>query len=267
MKRPIAIAMRASLVLVFLAAMPVAAQDLAIARDSASPTSQARPGEYFFFEGVKAVKDGDYRHAVYMYKIASSWAYKKAEYNLGVIFANGEGGVHTDLPQALAWMTLAAEREDGSNEHKMYVAAREKVRNACDPGDIESANRLLADPSMAIYADEHALVRAKAKWNEVRHDATGSHLGFTGNLTVSSSQASGYGHVATKGATQSGFHSAGEMTAGAGTDGSIAYRELRDSDNPYDAKFDLGNVTVGDVETLAKPAEAPKPATAAPTKQ
>ena len=51
--------------------------------------------------------------------------------------------------------------------------------------------------------------------------------------------------------------SSAEATGGQGIDGTIAYRQLRDSDNPYDPKFRnaaIGRATVGDPTTLeAKP--------------
>ena len=241
------------------------AQAWAYERDNASPTQDGRPGEYFFFEGVRAIMNGDYRHAVEMYKIAASWAYKKAEYNLGVIFANGEGGVHQDLPQALAWMMLAAEREDGSNEHKTYLAARERIKKACDPSEIAKAEELVTFLN-STYGDEHALPRAKARWHNVLTSATGSHVGFIGgNLqigglspTPNSNPASSKGGSGKYG-TGGNVVSAASLTGGHGVDGSIAYRELRETDNPYDPKFDTGTVTVEEpipasAKTVAPPA-------------
>ena len=52
---------------------------------------------------------------------------------------------------------------------------------------------------------------------------------------------------------------AAEATGGTGIDGSVAYRQLRDSDNPYDPKFDRsakGTATVGPV-TPVKAGEVP----------
>ena len=235
------------------------AQDAAIARASNSPISDARPGEYFFMEGVKAVKANDYRHAVYMYKVAASWAYKPAQYNLGVIFAKGEGSVVTDMPQGLAWLTLAAERNDGSNEHKKYAEWAEKVRSACDNEQLAESAEILAELSKT-YSDEHALPRARLRWNEVRMNVTGSHVGAIGNLTVGSSGPSNVGAklAAPKHApgpasmAPPGMATAADLSGGHGTDGSISYRELRATDNPYDPSWDVGTVTVGDIETVAK---------------
>jgi hypothetical protein len=213
-------------------------------RSSGSPRDDAVPGEYFFQKGVEAIKKNDYRHAVAMYKVAASWAFKMAEYNLGVIFVRGEGGVPEDHAQGLAWLTLAAER----NDHQ-YVAARDMVKGQLDAEELAQADRVLADLKKT-YGDEVALPRAKSRWREVRTSATGSHLGFTGsNLQVGAAAPRGTNapsvktRYTAKGAF--GLSSAGDFTGGHQTDGSISYRELRETDNPYDAKFDVGTVTVG----------------------
>jgi hypothetical protein len=54
---------------------------------------------------------------------------------------------------------------------------------------------------------------------------------------------------------------ASDLTGGRGTEGSIAYSELRATDNPYDATWDIGTVTVGDVETVGKKDATDKAAT------
>jgi hypothetical protein len=229
-------------------------------RDSGSLREDAVPGEYFFRLGVEAINKQDYRYAITLYKIAASWAYKPAEYNLGVIFVKGEGGVPEDRPQGLAWLTLAAERND-----KNYVAARDRVRSALTPDELSKADALAADLNQT-YGDAHALPRAKQRWHEVRANATGSHVGFIGNLKVGAmdipnnnnptNQKGGFGKVGTGG----GLQSAASMTGGNYTDGSISYRELRESDNPYDPKFDVGTVTVGEVVTVQKKETDNKPA-------
>ena len=52
---------------------------------------------------------------------------------------------------------------------------------------------------------------------------------------------------------QSTATSPAEVTGGEGVDSSIAYRQFRESDNPYDPKFKagaIGRATVGDPTTL-----------------
>src|SRR4029079_16399920 len=74
-----------------------------------TPEADARPGEYYFKIGARAFQKNDSKFAIQMYEVAASWAYKPAAYNLGVMYARGQG-TPVDFPRALAWMALAAER-------------------------------------------------------------------------------------------------------------------------------------------------------------
>lgn len=56
-----------------------------------SPEDNARPGEHYFGLAVDAIKHKDFAFAIDMYKVAASWAYKPAEYNLAVMYARGQG--------------------------------------------------------------------------------------------------------------------------------------------------------------------------------
>lgn len=68
-----------------------------------------RPGMRFFLDGAEAFRRKDYHHAIYMYKVAASWADKSGEYDLGLAYFRGEG-VPVDRPLGAAWMVLVAER-------------------------------------------------------------------------------------------------------------------------------------------------------------
>ena len=224
------------------------------AKDYSSPRDSAIPGEYFFNLGVDEIRRNDYRYAITLYKIAASWAYKPAQYNLGVIFVKGEGGVPEDRPQGLAWLTLAAERDN-----KNYVSARDRVRAALTPDEAAKADALAANLS-ETYGDKRALPRAKARWRDVRNGATGSHLGFVGNLQVGALNVPNSnnpmnekgGHGNSSAGANGNLQSPMAILGNGYTDGSIAYRELRETDNPYDPRFDVGTVTVGAVETVGK---------------
>ena len=233
-----------------------------------TPEADARPGEYYFLKGAEAFRKHDYAFAIQMYQVAASWAFKPAEYNLGVIYSRGQG-VAIDLPRAMAWMALAAERND-----KHYVDAREAVYAALSSEQFEQANEIWRDLKKN-YGDEVALKRAKARWAQVKAGMTGSHVGSIGNLTVAgespgsadpsyqkvmnaqvqrnlnSPPGEGGDHAKAMGqnTARSTVGSAAEVTGGNGVDGSVAYRQLRDSDNPYDPKFErsgaIGIATVG----------------------
>lgn len=206
-----------------------------------SPEADGRPGQYYYILGAQAFKNRDYTHAVYMYQVAASWAYKPAEFNLGVMYARGQG-IPVDLPRAMAWMTLAAERNDPS-----YVRARELVRSNLHPAQLAEAKTILQQLTPR-YGDKVALRRAKGRWAQVRASMTGSRVGsVAGNMVSGTPEPrpatadphfSTGGNVAVTGAA---------VTGGQNTDGSVAYRQLVASDNPYDPKFmtPTGTVSVG----------------------
>jgi hypothetical protein len=208
-----------------------------------SPEDQARPGEVFFLRGANAVVQKDYRFAADMYKVAASWAYKPAQYNLAVMYFNGEG-VPVDHPLAMAWAALAAERGDQD-----YVDARESIYASLSADEFARANEIWRDLKKT-YGDDVALKRAKARWAEVRNNVTGSHVGSIGHLLVGNGYNTGHvGNISAEGGAQAApFSDTSFGVSGAGSvDGSIAYRQLHESDNPYDPKFEShpGTATVG----------------------
>jgi hypothetical protein len=209
-----------------------------------SAEDSARPGEYFFGLGANAVKKKDYAFAIHMYRVAASWAYKPAEYNLGVMYALGQG-VPVDLPRGMAWMTLAAERGE-----KQYVQARELINAKLSKAEFTQADAIYAE-LYPTYGDASALRRAKDRWAQIRSSMTGSRVGsVAGELKVGmrASVESPDGNRAT---------GASDILAGEEVDGSIAYEQLLKSNNPYDPKFEwrpgsTGKVTVEPLSPVKK---------------
>jgi len=209
-----------------------------------TPEADARPGEYYFKIGARAFQKNDSKFAVEMYEVAASWAYKPAAYNLGVMHARGQG-IPVDFPRALAWMALAAERGD-----VRYVAARNVVQSQLTAEQVEQA-RAIVEELKKTYGDEVALRRAKARWADVRSHMTGSRVGSVGHLDVGVPQASAdpSNQKGQKGTHRKGT-TTGEILGGEGVDGSIAYRQLLESDNPYDPKFERTSIGTARVEPL-----------------
>jgi hypothetical protein len=233
-----------------------------------TPEDAARPGERFYFNAVRAFRNKDYAFTIDMYEVSASWGYKPAQYNLGVMYFKGEG-VPVDRPRGMAWMALAAERDDPT-----YVQAREVVYAELSKEEFARANDLWRELK-TTYGDAVALPRAKARWAQVRSEMTGSRVGGAGPLMIGA--ASGGGRVInivssmkdpskpmakTSAAPDNGGKSSvnGFATAafgvlgGGGEDGSRAYRQLFESDNPYDPKFEwrnspaaTGTATVGPI--------------------
>lgn len=212
--------------------------------DFNNPENDARPGVYYFKIATNAFKRGHYGYAIDMYKVAASWAYKPAEYNLGVMYYRGQG-VPEDRARGAAWMTLAAERKT-----PQYVAARDLMITPLSDAEFARVNILWKQLS-PTYGDAFALHRAKVRWAQVRAGKTGSRTGgIAGPLRV--------GSEGGPGAPKSGKDGSGaplhtntsgvEITSGHDMNGELAYRQFRESDNPYDPKFKTdpsGTVSVG----------------------
>jgi len=233
-----------------------------------TPEDAARPGKKFFLTGAYAYRNGDFKYAVDMYEVASSWGYKPAQYNLAVMYLKGDG-IPVDRPRAMAWIALAAERGDAT-----YVQAREAVYADLSKDEWEQANALWRELKKN-YGDEVALARAKTRWAQVRASMTGSRVGASVPLTIGSASAGGRATALVpalntgKGGSRGSGHGAalpgksiinGFATAafgvlgGGGEDGSVAYRQLWQSDDPYDPKFEwrpMGGTThVGEIQPL-----------------
>ncbi len=218
------------------------------------PEGSGRPGIFFFKKGVKAFDKDQYAFAIDMYEVAASWAYKPAQYNLSVMYSRGQG-VPVDLPRAMAWIALAAERGDSR-----YVNARDAINVTLNSDQVAEANRIL-EQLKPKYADANALRKANRRWRDVKLDATGSKLGFAGGLKVGAPGKSSLsaGNVA---------YNASGITGGYHNDASIEYRQLQESSGPYEPedRVRTGTVTIDALQIpdlgkaelpVTKPAEDP----------
>ncbi|MGH8145144.1 MAG: tetratricopeptide repeat protein [Rhodanobacteraceae bacterium] len=220
-----------------------------------SPETDGRPGVYYFDLGVRAFRKHDYRHAIDMYKVASSWAYKPAEYNLAIMYFKGQG-VPVDRARGAAWMVLAAER--GA---PLYVKARDLMITALSKAEFARTDEIW-NQLKPTYADAVALRRAKQRWARVKTSATGSHLGAVASeyLMVGNApkEPGTHGSNPTTGAVGAPPHVTGwgVFKSALITDGSVAYRQFQQSDNPYDPVFlknRSGTVSVEPLQSV-KPA-------------
>jgi hypothetical protein len=207
-----------------------------------TPEEDGRPGQYFFYRAVDAMKHKQYKFALDMYETSASWAYKPAQYNLAVMYMKGEG-IPVDKSRAMAWAALAAERGDQD-----YVDAREMIYADLTRDEFAKANEIWRDLKKT-YADDIALDRAKTRWAQVKAGITGSRVGGVGNLKVGAESSGGKltnitpaGRSAIDGNQVSGA----SVLSGGSIDGAIAYKQLRESTNPYDPKFEqpIGTATV-----------------------
>lgn len=226
-----------------------------ISGNFATPQADGRPGVYYFALAEQAYRKGDYRHAVDMYQVSASWAYKPAEYNLALMYFRGQG-VTMDRARGAAWMILAAER--GTPQ---YAHARDLMVTALNNSEFARTDQIWNELK-PTYADQVALHRAKARWAQVKASMTGSRVGdgAVHLLVGGGNNASGPTGPASDprvGAIGTPIPTSGWAVFKAGqlTDGSVAYRQFRQSDNPYDPIFrsDLtGTATVGPLTTVNK---------------
>ncbi|QOP45693.1 tetratricopeptide repeat protein [Sulfurimonas paralvinellae] len=99
-----------------------------------------------FNDGVKAYENGNYKEAMRLYEKAALQGNTNAQYNLGVMYANGKG-VRQDFTKALKWFQIAADHRDASAQYNLGIMyengrgvrqnksqAKEFYGQACDNG-------------------------------------------------------------------------------------------------------------------------------------
>lgn len=232
-----------------------------------TPESDGRPGVKFFTLGVQAFRKGDYRHAIDMYKVAASWAYKPAEYNLAVMYFKGQG-VPVDRARGAAWMVLAAERGESQ-----YTRARDLMVTMLSKAEFARTDELWGELKKT-YGDQVALRRAKAQWAYVRTHQTGTRAGgAAGELRVGVLDG---GHslplMDASGSNQRTATTAAQVLQGGSLDGSVVYRQFQQSDDPYSPIFlkkRSGTVTVEPLQPVkpGKHSSERKPAVSSSTQQ
>jgi TPR repeat protein len=120
------------------------------------------PGEVNYCLALKMWEKGDYRRGEAFLLLAAGWGSKPAQYSLGLAYFNGEG-VAKDRPLGLAWLTLAAERDDPT-----FKAVMKSVY-AGMPADERGRAEVLYAKLREQYRDDVAAVRAKTRYDrEIR---------------------------------------------------------------------------------------------------
>jgi len=73
-----------------------------------------------FEDGVKAARQGDYATALKEWKLLAEQGHASAQYNLGVMYANGQG-VPQDYAEAMKWYRKAAEQGNAGAQNNLGV--------------------------------------------------------------------------------------------------------------------------------------------------
>lgn len=113
------------------------------------------PGEYHYCLAVRDWQQGRDRRGFEEAEYSAEWGEKRAQFDLGVDHFDGRHGVEADHPLGLAWLTLAAERND-----RHYVAILASARAEATAQEQVQATALLAKMHER-YSDTYAVDRAE----------------------------------------------------------------------------------------------------------
>lgn len=166
------------LALSLVIAAPVWAADdgLATGQPVHEPSMRNVPGALSYAEGMLFYNNGWYFAARHRFLIAAMYGDKVAQYNLGVIFYQGQG-LDRDPVRAWAWFDLAAER---GYPHMVVTAA-----DVWD--DLDEAERLIAldirESLAERYGDEIVVPRVAARMERDRQRAI-RRTGTVGHVAI-----------------------------------------------------------------------------------
>lgn len=138
------------------------------------------PGTEFLKRGNRFYRQGDYEAAVGNFQLASHWADKMAQFNLGMLYVNGEG-VERDPLRGWAWIELAAERD-----YPTYRDVADSIWNQFTDEHREQALNILDEELKPRYGDEVGIARASSfiKRDMRRKTLGGSRVGANRVLYV-----------------------------------------------------------------------------------
>lgn len=117
------------------------------------------PADYFYCVASQSYGQHRYSYAQKFFRQAAAWGSKPAQYVLGVMALNGDQQP-VDRPLALAWLSLAAERQRAD-----YGQAYQQLYAATSADEHRAAEALL-DRMRPIYADATAATRAEARYHD-----------------------------------------------------------------------------------------------------
>ena len=115
------------------------------------------PGDYYFCRGADRQMAGQPTAALDYFERAAAWGHKKAQYLLGLMHFQGDG-TQVDRPLGLAWLTLAAERDDRDMDAALAFARRH-----VSTAEHAQAEQLLATMRLT-YADAVTVERAAIRY-------------------------------------------------------------------------------------------------------
>lgn len=141
------------------------------------PPARFMPGKYFEYKAQFYLKKKDYRAALEMFELAGFWADNIGTYNAGIMYYNGIG-VAADRARGTAWLGIAAE-----SHGDLADAMLQQAYGSLSAQERQQAEAIWKELD-AKYGDRAAVKRALQRFASETRMATGSRLGFKGDLTV-----------------------------------------------------------------------------------
>ncbi|QBB69076.1 sel1 repeat family protein [Pseudolysobacter antarcticus] len=141
------------------------------------------PGKYFQYKAQIYLKKKDYAISLEMSKLASYWADKTAQYNVGILYFTGTG-IAQDKVRGVAWLHIAAEHKSPVAVHALELADAELT-----PQQRLEAVAIWHELDLT-YDDAVTLRRAKAHFDAEKRNVTGSRVGFVGALHITDASGS-----------------------------------------------------------------------------
>lgn len=128
-------------------------------------------------EGQYSYNQKQYDIAIKQFLRAARYGDKPAQAMLAEMYWKGIG-VPRDRPRGYAWMDIAAERR-----YPNFLILRERYWRDLGASERRDAIRI-GRPLMDEYGDDQARVRLAQVMRREQHYATGSRLGFVGNVGI-----------------------------------------------------------------------------------
>lgn len=152
---------------------------------------QVLPGVYYYCAGARNLALGHYASGLSLLEVAAAWGSKPAQFTLGVAYFNGDVAAK-NRPLGLAWLGLAAERNDPS-----YQAIFQSAWHKATSAEQADGNRLWR-AMRSKYGDAHAAVRARRHYLYLRGqmisgEAFGAHWCIGGLTGTNMARAHGGG--------------------------------------------------------------------------
>jgi len=166
--------MRSSLLTAVFVFLALLANDVARAQVfNINNYADNAPGTQFLERGNRFFRQGDYDAAAGYFRLAARWADKMAQFNLGMLYVNGQG-VERDPLRGWAWIKLSAERGYPKN-----VSVAADIWSHFNDDHKKVARRILEEELKPEYGDGVAVPRTsnEMKRTMARTTSGGSRIG------------------------------------------------------------------------------------------